>query len=68
MYDYIKKLINLLSEDMQGNKYTAASEYLFWADDEEATKLSTELSYLFHKVTAQVLWVSKSGRPDLQEL
>ena len=39
MYDYIKKVIDSLPEDMIGNKHTAAPEYLF-RTDEEATKLS----------------------------
>ena len=66
MYDYIKKLIDSLPDDVKGSKHAVAPKYLFWTDNEEATKLSTELSYLFHKITAQVVWVSKQGRPDLQ--
>ena len=66
MYFYIKKLSGSLTDDMKVSKHTAAPEYMFWTDDEQATKLSTELSDIFHKVKAQVLWVSKCcGRPDL---
>ena len=67
MHDYTKKLIGSLLDDMKESKHTAAPEYLFWTDDgEEATKLLAELSNLFHKVTAQELWINKHIRPDLQ--
>ena len=36
MYDNIKKLINLLPEDMKGSKHTAAQEHLFQTDDGQA--------------------------------
>ena len=54
MYDYIKKLIDSLPEDMIGSKHTAAPEH-FFRIDEEATKLSKYMVELFHKITAQVL-------------
>ena len=54
MYDYIKKLIDSLPEDMIGVKHTAAPEYLFWTDEESST-LSKDMKELFHKITAQVL-------------
>ena len=66
MYDYIKKLINSLTENMMESKHSAAPEHLFQTDDGQAIKLSKEMSDLFHKITAQVLWMSKRGRPDLQ--
>ena len=64
MYDYIKKLIASLPGDMIGSKHTAAPEHLF-RTDEEAIKLSKEMIELFHKITAQVLWMGKRARPDL---
>ena len=51
---------------MKGSKHTAAPEYLFWTNNKQATKLSAEMSDLFHKITAQLLWISKQGKPDLQ--
>ena len=67
MYDYIKKLIKSLLDDMRGSKQTSAPEYLFCINDEETIKLSTELSDLFQKVTVQVLWVSsKRGGSNVQ--
>ena len=54
MYDCIKKLINSLPEDTLGSKHTAAPEYLFQTDNEQPIKLSTEMSDLFHKITAQI--------------
>ena len=59
MYDYIKKLIGLLPEGMFGSKHAAAPENLLQTDDGQATKLSKEMSDLFYKITAQVLWMSK---------
>ena len=46
-------------------KHTAAPEHLF-RTDEELSKLSEEMSNLFHKITAQALWIGKRERPDLQ--
>ena len=68
MYDYIKKLIDSLLEGMKWSKYTAAPEYyLFRTDDEDAMKLSKEISDRFHKITAQILWVlGKLGGPNIQ--
>lgn len=55
MYDYyIKKLIDSLPEDMIGIKHTAPPEHLF-RTDEELSKLSKDMSELFHNITAQVL-------------
>ena len=65
MYDYIKKIIDSLPEDMIGKKHTAASEHLF-RTDEEAIKLSKDMKELSHKIIAQVLWIGKRGRPILQ--
>ena len=49
MYDCIKKLIDLLLDDVKGSNHTSAPEYIFRTDDEETTKLLTDLSDLFHK-------------------
>ena len=65
MYDYIKKLIDSLSEDMISAKHTAAPEYLFPTDDEDAIKLSKEMSDLFHNITTQILWVGKQGMTNV---
>ena len=51
MHDYIKKLIDSLSEDMIGSKHTAAPEYTL-RTDEEAIKLSKDTEKNFHKITA----------------
>ena len=61
MYDYIKKLIDslLVQEDMKEFKHTTPPGYLFWSDDDNAIKLSTEMSDLFHNITAQTLWVAR---------
>ena len=65
MYDYNKKLIDSLLADMIGSKHTAAPEHIF-RTDEEVIKLSKDMEELFHKTTAQVLWICKGARPELQ--
>ena len=64
IYDYIKKLVDSLPEDMIRSKHTAAPEYLY-RTDEKAIKLSKDTEDLFHKITAQVLLIDKRGRQDL---
>ena len=64
MYDYIKKLIDSLSECMIGSKHTVAPEHLF-RTDVEAIELSKDMEELFHKITAHILWIGKRGKPDL---
>ena len=50
---------------MIGNNHSAVQEYLFQTD-KEAIRLLKDTEELFHKITAQVLWIGKRGRPDLQ--
>ena len=62
MYDYIKKLIDWLPEDMIGS--ILQYQNIFRTDD-KAIKLSKDMVELFHQITAQVLWIGKRGGLDL---
>jgi hypothetical protein len=57
-------LVNL-PEDMIGEATSPAAEHLFKTQD-NATKLEKEAADLFHHITAQLLFVCKRGRPDIQ--
>ena len=66
MYDMIQKLINLLPNDMIGEKNTAAPSNLFdTSDDETATLLKDKVKDLFHTITATTLFISRV-RSDLK--
>ena len=54
-----------LPEDMKGVATTPAADHLFKVRD-SAPKLNEERAELFHRVTAQMLFVAQCGRPDLR--
>ena len=66
MYDFIKKLLMKVPQEMRGKKATAAPEYLFKTTDEDLTLLNDEQRSNFHTITATLLYLSQRGRPDLQ--
>jgi len=66
MYDYIKKMIDILPTEMRGNKPTAAADHLFKTDGEPGAKLDPKTADLFHSLTAMSLYLGKRARPDLQ--
>jgi len=65
MEDYLKEMLTGLPEDMDGVATTPAADHLFKVRD-NAPKLNEERAELFHKVTAQMLFVAQRGRPDLR--
>ena len=66
MRDYLKKnVLSELPEDFSGTAVTPAGIHLFDVDP-NAEKLNKSDSELFHHVVAQLLFVCKRGRPDLQ--
>ena len=65
MYDYINEIIDSLPDDMRGLAATPARGYLFKANP-KATKLDEETVDLFHHFVAQLLFLAKRARPDLQ--
>ena len=50
---------------MAGNATTPAPDHLFKVRD-NVPKLSPDRADLFHRVTAQILFVAYRGRPDLR--
>ena len=58
MEDYLYGILNELPADMDGVASTSAADHLF-KTHEHATKISPERAELFHRVTAQMLFVSQ---------
>jgi hypothetical protein len=66
MIDYVQELLDEKPNNMEvGEAVTVAAEHLFTVDD-DGTKLSNEVSTVFHHMTAKMLYLSKRARPDLQ--
>ena len=65
MEAYLDEMIKDLPGDMGGKATTPAADHLFRTRD-DAVKLDEERAELFHKVTAQMLFVAQRGRPDLR--
>ena len=54
-----------LPEDMEGTAVQPTRKYLFKVN-EDATKFDDKTADLFHHYTAQLLFIFKRARPDLQ--
>ena len=52
--------------DMKGTAISPASSYLFRVDEKNMNKLDKQDMELFRHCTAQLLFLSKRARPDLQ--
>ena len=65
MEDYLKEMLGDLPDDMDGIATTPAADHLFKVRD-NAPKLNETRADLFHRVTAQMLFVAQRGRPDLR--
>jgi hypothetical protein len=65
MFDYIKKLLEELPSDMNGDAVTPAANHLFDIS-EKPELLEEEKSVLFHHNVAKLLFLCKRARPDLQ--
>ena len=65
MIDYIGKMFDGITEDMKGVSSTPHSHHLFDIS-EDATKLSQAEADIFHHFVAQLLYLSKMARPDIQ--
>ena len=65
MYEYINSILDTLPDDMKGFSATPARQHLFKVND-ECAKLDVATSELFHHYTAQLLFLAKRARPDLQ--
>ena len=65
MKDYIKNMLAELPDDMSGESATPAALHLFTVN-EKAEKLDEPTSEVFHHHTAQLLFLSRRARPDIQ--
>ena len=65
MYDYVNEIIESLPSDMRGTAISPAGDYLFKVND-SGKKLDKEQKQMFHHYTAQLLFIAKRARPDLQ--
>ena len=65
MFEYIKKLLEELPSDMNGDAVTPAANHLFDIS-EKPELLEEEKSVLFHHNVAKLLFLCKRARPDLQ--
>ena len=66
MYDYDKKLIDKLPEDMIGHKPTAAPDYLFKTNGTNNVLLDRTKADEYHSLTATVLYLGMRARVDMQ--
>ena len=65
MIGYIGKMLENIPEDMKRESATYDAHHLFDIS-EDATKLSQADTDLFHHFVAQLLYLSKRARPDIQ--
>ena len=65
MREYLNKILKDLPEFFDGSAASPAVTHLFDIN-ENAIKLRPELSDMFHHVVAQLLFLCKQGRPDMQ--
>ena len=65
MINYIGKIIEDIPEDMKGESATPAAHQNFDIA-EDSTKLSQDDTDLFRHFLAQLLYLSKRARPDIQ--
>ncbi len=65
MDDYIEGLLDEVPSDMTGTASTPAANFLF-TSNESAEKLSSQMSQMYHYITANFLYLCKQVRPVLQ--
>ena len=65
MEEMIDEILSDAPENMGGVATTPAADHLFKVRD-NVKKLSQADADLFHRKTAQILFVSQRGRPDLR--
>ena len=65
MGDYVEKILGDVPADMEGTAVTPAKEYLFNVN-EDSPKLDDATRDMFHHKVAQLLFLAKRARPDLQ--
>jgi hypothetical protein len=65
MEEYINNVLNDVPESMSGTAATPAANHLFEINP-NTEKLNSSDSELFHHITAQLLYLCKRSRPDIQ--
>jgi len=60
-------MIEGMPEEMVGKATTPTVSYLFIVNN-ECEKLSEDMSSIFHRLTAQGLFLCARGRPDIKQL
>jgi hypothetical protein len=65
MTDYVRGILDELSDDMNGECATPAPNYLFEVNN-DCDKLDSETPDMFHHNTAKLLFLCKCARPDIQ--
>ena len=66
MSDYIKGILDEVPSDMNGEAPTPAANHLFDVNNENPALLDREKAELFHHIVAQLLFLCKRSRPDIQ--
>ena len=65
MYDYINDILDAVPPDMEGTSISPAGDHLFKINH-NGVRLSESRKSIFHHHVAQLLFLSKRARPDLQ--
>ena len=66
MCDYISKILADAPSDMSGTAPTPAANHLFTVNESNPTLLSAADAEQFHHMVAQLLFLCKRARPDIQ--
>jgi hypothetical protein len=66
MDEYINKILEHVPSDMDGISPTPAGNYLFNVNNTNPVHLNKDEAELFHHVVAQLLFLCKRARPDIQ--
>jgi hypothetical protein len=66
MEDYIQSVLDGLPNDMDGDSPTTAPNHHFEVNNDDPTPLDTETADMFHHNVAQLLFLCKPARPDIQ--
>ena len=59
-------MLNDIPEDMIGSRMTAVPNQLFNTLEEDVKKVDKRTAETFHHITAQMLYLRKQARPDVQ--
>ena len=66
MIDYINKILMDCPTDMNGTSPTPAANHLFMVNTSNPKLLNSSDAELFHHIVAQLLFLCKRARPDIQ--